>query len=167
MLIQPEPGLAIWTTLTFLLLVFVLGKFAWKPILAMLSEREKVIQAALDDSKKARDEAELLMEKNRAILADAQNQANELLEKARRDAETRRAEMAEKARQEAETLLARSREEIERQQRAALKEIRGEVADLAIGAATRLVGQNMDAEQHRRLIDEYFAGLPGRTGQPS
>lgn len=167
MLIQPEPGLAIWTTLTFLLLVFVLGKFAWKPILAMLSEREKTIQAALDDSKKARVEAESLMEKNRAILADAQNQANELLEKARRDAEARRAEMDEKTRQEAEALLARSREEIERQQRAALKEIRGEVADLAIGAASRLIGQTMDADQHRRLIDEYFAAFPGQGGQPS
>ena len=163
MLIQPEPGLAIWTTLTFLLLVFVLGKFAWKPILAMLSERERSIQAALDDSKQARLEAESLMERNRAILADAQNQANELLERARRDGEARRAELAEKARQEAESLLARSREEIARQQRAALREIRGEVADLVIGAATQLVGQNMDGEQHRRLIDQYFAALPGQA----
>ena len=167
MLIQPEPGLAIWTIITFLLLVFVLGKFAWKPILATLQEREQTIQRSLDEAKQARDAAESLMEKNRAILADAQNQANELLENARRDAEVRRADIAEQARQEAEALLTRSREEIQRQQRAALKEIRAEVADLAISAASCLVGEGLDKDQHRRLIDEYFATLPGQADRPS
>ncbi|MFQ5720064.1 MAG: F0F1 ATP synthase subunit B [Acidobacteriota bacterium] len=167
MLIQPEPGLAIWTILTFLLLVFVLGKFAWKPILAILHEREQSIRQALDESRRARDEAESLMEQNRTILADAQNRANELLEQARREAEARRAELVEKTRQDAEALMARSREEIERQQRAAIKEIRGEVADLAMGAAARVVGQSLDGEQHRRLIDEYFASLSGDPEQAS
>ena len=167
MLISPEPGLAIWTIITFLLLVFVLGKFAWKPMLAMLNERERTIRESLDDARKATSEAEALMEKNRAILADAQNQANELLEKARKESEARRAEMLEQTRQESEVHLARTREEIDRQKRAAVKDIRAEVADLAIGAASRLVGQSLDADQHRRLVDEYFASLPGDEGQPS
>ena len=74
MLIQPEPGLVIWTIVTFLLLLFVLGRYAWKPLLAMLEERERTIQEALDQAKEARDESEQLLEKNRAILADARNQ---------------------------------------------------------------------------------------------
>ena len=167
MLIQPEPGLAIWTVVTFLLLVFVLGKYAWKPLLAMLAEREQTIRTALDEARKAREDSESLLEQNRAILADARNQANEVLERARQDAEQRRAELADKARQEAEGLLTRSREEIDRQKRLAIRELRSEAAELAIAAASRVVGADLDGESQRRLVDEYFASLPEKGEQPS
>jgi F-type H+-transporting ATPase subunit b len=167
MLIQPEPGLTIWTIVTFLLLLFILGKFAWKPMLAMLAERERIIQEGIEEARRAKADSESLMEKNRALLADARNQANELLEKVRQDAERRRAEMAEKAREEAEALLTRSREEIERQKRLAIREVRSEAADLAIEAATRVVGRSLDDATHRRLVDEYFQSLPEKGTTPS
>ncbi|MFQ5766839.1 MAG: F0F1 ATP synthase subunit B [Acidobacteriota bacterium] len=160
MLIQAEPGLAIWTIVTFLLLAFVLGKFAWKPMLTMLQEREKTIKDSLDQARMAREESESLLAQNRAILADARNQANDLLEKARQAAEDRQAKIAAKAREEAEALLARSRQEIDRQRRRALREIRAEAADLAIAAASRVVKQSLDGPAHRRLVDEYFSSLP-------
>jgi len=166
MLIQPEPGLAIWTVVTFLLLVFVLGKYAWKPLLAMLAEREQTIRTALDEARKAREDSKSLLEQNRAILADARNQANEVLEKARQDAEQRRAELSDKARQEAEGLLTRSREEIDRQKRLAIRELRTEAAELAIAAASQVVGADLDGESQRRLVDEYFASLSEKGEQP-
>jgi F-type H+-transporting ATPase subunit b len=166
MLIQPEPGLAIWTIVTFLLLVFVLGRYAWKPMLAMLSQREQTIREALDEAHKAKEDSETLLAKNRAILADARNQANEVLEKARQDSEQRRAELMEKARQESDVLLERSREEINRQKRLAIRELRAEAADLAIAAASRVVGTSLDQESHRQLVDEYFESLPDKGGQP-
>ena len=79
MLIQPEPGLAIWTVVTFLLLVFVLGKYAWKPLLAMLAEREQTIRTALDEARKAREDSKSLLEQNRAILAELLLQTEETL----------------------------------------------------------------------------------------
>ncbi|MFQ5670704.1 MAG: F0F1 ATP synthase subunit B [Acidobacteriota bacterium] len=165
MLIQPEPGLAIWTVVTFLLLVFVLGKFVWKPMLGVLSQREQTIREALEEAQRAKQDSERLLEKNQAILGDARNQANALLEKARQDAELGRAEMAAKARQEAESLLARSREEIERQKRLAIQDLRSEAIDLALGAASHVVGAGLDSETHRRLIDDYFESLPARGRQ--
>lgn len=167
MLIQPEPGLMIWTVVTFLLLVLLLGKFAWKPILAVLKERETTIRQALDEARQARKESESLLEQNRAILADARNQAREVLEKARQDAEQRRSDLVATARKEAEELLSRSRDEIQREMRQALRELRGEAADLAIAAASRVVAGGLDAEHHRRLVDEYFASLPDQAGDPS
>ncbi len=150
-----------------MLLVFILGKFAWKPLLAMLAERERTIRTSLEEARKARDDSESLLEQNRAILADARNQANEVLEKARQDAEQRRTELAEKARQEAEGLLVRSREESERQKRLAIRELRSEAADLAIAAASQVVGTDLDGESQRRLVDEYFASLSEKGEQPS
>jgi F-type H+-transporting ATPase subunit b len=167
MLIQPEPGLAIWTVVTFLLLVFVLGKFAWKPIMAMLQERESTIRQALDEARQARQDSESLLEQNRAILADARNQASDILDKARQASEQRRGELTAAARKEAEELLTRSREEIQREKRQAIRELRGEAADLAINAASRVVGEGLDDQQHRRLVDEYFDSLPDRSGDPS
>ena len=167
MLIQPEPGLMIWTVITFLLLVFILGKFAWKPILAILKERESTIRQALEEAQRARKDSELLLEQNRAILADARNQASEVLEKARQDAEQRRADLAAAARKEAEDLLSRSRDEIQREKRQAIRELRGEAADLAIAAASQVVAGGLDAEHHRRLVDEYFASLPDQSSDPS
>lgn len=167
MLIQPEPGLMIWTVVTFLLLVLLLGKFAWKPILAVLKERETTIRQALDEARQARKESESLLEQNRAILADARNQAREVLEKARQDAEQRRSDLVATARKEAEELLSRSRDEIQREKRQALRELREEAADLAIAAASRVVAGGLDAEHHRRLVDEYFASLPDQAGDPS
>jgi len=165
MLIQPEPGLAIWTVVTFLALLFILWKFAWGPILTILKQREDGIRSALDEARVAREQSEALLEENRAILADAQNQANALLERARQDSETRRAEQIEKTRAETETLLNRSREEIERQKRAAIKEIRAESADLVIAAASRLVERSLDDPAHRKLVDDYFAALPTAGGE--
>ncbi|TDI30258.1 MAG: ATP synthase F0 subunit B [Acidobacteria bacterium] len=167
MLIQPEPGLMIWTVVTFLLLVLLLGKFAWKPILAVLKERETTIRQALDEARQARKESASLLEQNRAILADARNQAREVLEKARQDAEQRRSDLVAAARKEAEELLSRSRDEIQREKRQALRELREEAADLAIAAASRVVAGGLDAEHHRRLVDEYFASLPDQAGDPS
>ncbi len=167
MLIQPEPGLIIWTVVTFLLLVFLLGKFAWKPIMAVLKERESTIRQALDEAQRARKDSESLLEQNRAILADARNQASEVLEKARQDAEQRRADLAAAARKEAEELLSRSRDEIQREKRQAIRELRGEAADLAIAAASQVVAGGLDAAHHRRLVDEYFASLPDQSSDPS
>ena len=136
-------------------------------MLAMLAEREKTIRESLEEARHAKQDAETLLEKNRAILADARNEATDILEKARQDADQRRSELTAAARQEAESLLARSREEIERQKRQAIRDLRSEAADLALAAASRVVASSLDAEQHRRLVDEYFESLPDRSGTPS
>jgi F-type H+-transporting ATPase subunit b len=109
---EPHVGLAFWTWVVFLLLLLLLGKTAWKPLLRVLEEREKRIQETLDETRRQRDEAARLLEEHRQMLAGAQRQAQEILAQGRKAAERLKEELLEETRREQEQMLARAREEI-------------------------------------------------------
>ena len=158
-------GLSFWTLVVFGILVFILGKYAWGPILAAVDAREKGIQAALDEAAGRNQEAETLLEKYKENLADARRQANELLAEGKTAGDSIRMEIEEKARGEAQSIIERARAEIERERDAAIAEIKRESVDLALSAATRLMKENLDQEKDRALVERYLAEMGGVGGE--
>lgn len=149
-------GLSTWTLLVFGGLVFILGKFAWGPILAAVEAREKNIQGALDEAAARNEEARSLLEQHRQQLADARRQASELIAEGRAAGEKVRRDIEEKARAEAQAIIARAVQEIEREKDAALDALRRESVDLALAAAAQLMHENMDQEKDRRLVERFL-----------
>ncbi len=155
-----NPGLTLWTAITFLVLLVVLAKFAWGPIVSMLNERERTIRDAIDQAKKERAEAERLLSEQKASLAKAQREAAELARKNQAEVEVLRQELTAKARKEADDLVAGARQQIVEELKKAKVELKAQVADLAIEAAGRLVKANLDDKAQRALVEEYIAQLP-------
>ncbi len=162
-LVDINPGLIIWTLVTFGALLVVLRLVAWKPLLGMLEERERTIRESLEQAKRAREEADTLMAQHRGMLAKARQEMAAIIEKAQRDAEQRRADILARASREAEEKLKRLAGEIERQKQQALDEIKQATVDLALAAATRLIQTDMDDEKHRTLLRSYLADLENRS----
>ncbi len=155
-----NPGLTLWTGITFLVLLVVLGKFAWGPIVKMLNERERTIRDAIDSAKKERAEAERLLAEQKQVLQVAQREAAELAKRNAQEVEKLRQELTDRARKEADELIATARRQITEEITKARAELKAEVVDLAIDAAARLVKANLDDKAQRALVEEYIAQLP-------
>jgi len=146
-----HPGLMIWTIISFLVLLVILKKFAWTPILAALDERELGIKNNIEAAKLAREEAERALADYRKRLAEAQAEAQGIVAKARTDAERVRDELLEKSKADAQALVERARKQIELESDAAIKAIRSEVAELAVIAAEKIINRTLTPEDHKRL----------------
>lgn len=155
-LLNPSLGLAVWTILTFVVVLLVLRRFAWKPILGAMEARERGIQQLLDDADKARADAEKLLQEYRRQLAEARGEAQRILGEGKSAAERVREEMLERARAEAEAIVTRAGGEIDLERRKALAEIRERAVDLAIGAAGKVIEESLDDERHRRIAEDYL-----------
>ena len=156
---EPEFGLSIWTIVVFLLVLWVLWKFAWGPILGALDSRESGIRESIESARKMREEADSLLAEQRKELAEARRQAQEIVSEGREAGERVRKEIEEKARQESDRMLERARTEIERERDRALETIRTEAVDLALAAAERILAEKLDAETDRRLVEGYLREL--------
>lgn len=157
---EVNPGLIIWTSVTFVALVIVLGKFAWKPMLTMIRQREEQIRDAVTQAEKARAEAAEMLKQNEQNLARAEAEYQKILREGKALAEKMKEEIVAKARQQAEQELARAQEEIQRNIETAKEQLRNEVADLAIKAAEKILEENLDAQKHKKLIDSVLQQLP-------
>ncbi len=162
-LFSVDPGLAVWTVLTFLALLAVLGRFAWKPMMGALAAREKGIQDAIDDARRQREEASELLARHREQLAEGRKQAQALVAEGRAAADRLRTELEDKARRESQLLLEGARREIRRERDAAVERLRRESVELAMAAASRLLEERLDGERDRRLVQRYVDGL-GESG---
>jgi F-type H+-transporting ATPase subunit b len=154
-----NPGLTIWTFIIFLLLLFILGKTAWKPLLASLKTRENAIADSLSRAEQARTDAERLIAENKQERAKAEEEVQKALREGRLYAEQMRRDLVEKAKEEAGRLLAQARAEIEHDTQRALRQLRSEVSDLAIMATSKLLDENMNEERHRKVVDKMIADL--------
>jgi len=164
--IIPDPGTILWTIITFVILAPLLAKFAWKPLLATLDERERTVRESLEQAQKARAESEDLMRKNQEILAGARRETTALLEQGKREAEGLRGEILAQARKEAQELVEQGKKQVLYEQKQAMEQVRRQVADLALLAAERLVSRVLDEPKHRELLDEYVSQLPaGSSGE--
>ena len=157
-------GTSFWTALVFLLLLGILWRFAWGPILAAVDAREKGIKDALDEAAMRNEEAEKLLEEHRQQLADARRQAGEVLADAKAAGDRVRREIEDKARGEAQGIVDRARAEIERERDAALDTLRKESVDLALAAASRLLSENLDQAKDRELVEGYLDKMAGGKG---
>ena len=153
-LIQVDPGLFIWTILTFLVLLGLLGKFAWKPLLAALDSRHELIKKSLDDADKAKQELERLQQDSREIISEARVEAQSIVAKSRSEAEKLKGEMKQKAKEEAGSIVRSAEKQIQVETEKAIAEIRGEVVDLSLLVASRLVKKNLSKEDNQSLIEE-------------
>jgi F-type H+-transporting ATPase subunit b len=155
-----NPGLSLWTAITFLVLIGVLWKFAFGPITRMLAERETTIRDAIDSARKEREEAEKMLAQQKEALVKAQRDAAELAKRNQQEMETFRTQLTAQARKEADDLVATARKAIGEERRLAVAQLRAEVADLAVAAASRIVKSSLDEKAQRQLVDEYIKDLP-------
>jgi F-type H+-transporting ATPase subunit b len=164
-LVQPDPGLFIWTIITFLVLLLLLAKFAWKPLLAALEARRETIRKSLDDAQQAKLELERLHQESAQILKQARMDAAEIVSQSRTDAQNLREELNKKAQTEAEGIVKSAQKTIQIETQKALAQIRGEVVDLSVSIASRLLERNVSKEDNIRLIDETLKQIEATTKQ--
>lgn len=152
-------NVSFWTVIIFLLLLFLLAKFAFPPILGYAAAREARIQEALDAARRDREEAQRLMEEQRQALLHARDQAQHVIGDAQKAAERVRREMLDKARAEHETIIARAKSEIEAERERAIDSLRRDAVDLAVAAAAKLVEKRLDTQEDRRIVTEFLASI--------
>jgi F-type H+-transporting ATPase subunit b len=155
-LVQPDPGLYIWTILTFLLLLAALARFAWRPLLRALEERQESIRKSLDDARQAKQELERLHGESARILAEARVEADTILTRTREDANRVREELKQKAQAEAANVVKNAERQIELETARALQQIRAEAVDLSVAIASKILQRNVSKEDNQRLIEETF-----------
>ncbi len=155
-----NPGLSIWTTVVFVLLVMVLGKYAWKPLLKTLQEREKSIRDSLGQAERARMEAAELLKQNERNMARAEEEYQKVVREAKVLGEKMKDEIVTKARQQAQHELQSAKDEIQRDVEAAKQQLRSEVADLAVKAAGKILDETLDPAKHKKLVDNVLNQLP-------
>jgi F-type H+-transporting ATPase subunit b len=161
-LLQPEPGLIVWTVVTFVVLLGVLWKFAWNPLLGALEAREEAIKRTIDDAERLQAEAQKVLEEHKARLAEARAEGNRVLDEARQAGERLKAEIMEKARAETGKVLERAQRQLELETEQALQTVRYRAADLALQAAERVLERSLTDADHRRLAEEAIAEIAGR-----
>ncbi len=158
-ILTPDVTMLILTWVTFFSLLVILHKFAWKPILDALQKREKEIRDTLDNADKAKARLAQIEEERQKIIDDAKTQATQIIENGRVAAKELAADIEAKSRQHAENITQSAHEEIAGEKQRLLKNLRQESADLAISLATKIIGENMDQDKNRRLVDEAIKQL--------
>lgn len=156
---EVNPGLMVWTLISFGLLFLLLWKFVWPQLLAATEAREQKIQQQLAEAERLNAEAKASIAEQGKLLADARAQVSSLLAEAKTTAEKERTLSTEKARAEAEELLARARREIGAEKDRASAELRREAVDIALAAAGKLIGQRLEAAQDKKIVSDFLATL--------
>jgi F-type H+-transporting ATPase subunit b len=166
-LVQPDPGLFVWTILTFLILVALLAKFAWRPLLLALEVRQKTIEGALEDARKAREDLERVQQEGAKLLNDARREADAIVTRARADADRFREEMKQQANVQAAGIVERAEREIQRETARAVTQLRQEAVELSFSIASKVLRRTVTPADHERLIDEVVNSLEPPSSQPS
>ena len=159
-LVQVDPGLFLWTIITFLVLLTLLAKFAWRPLLQSLAAREETIRKSLADAEKARIELERLNQESAAIIRQARIEGEQIIGASRADAERLRGELRDKARSEAEGILRNAERQIQLETARAVQQIRTEAADLSVAIASKLIQRNLTRADNEKLIQDALNQLP-------
>jgi F-type H+-transporting ATPase subunit b len=159
-MLNVHTGLVIWTIITFLILLFVLGKVAWKPLLNALHTREKGIRDALQQADEARKESERLLAENKAALARANEETARILREGRTLAEQMKNDILLKANDHARAMMDQAKDEIQREKESALHQLRSEVADLAMNAAEKILDETLDTAKQKKMVDKVMKKLP-------
>ena len=153
-LVQVDPGLFIWTILTFLALLGLLKKYAWGPLLNALESRQKMIQKSLDDAEQAKQELEKVQQESAAIVVKARVEANAIISSSRTDAAKLRDELQRQAKVEAEKILKNAERQIQQETERAVSQIHHEAIDLSVSIASKLIQRNLTKEDNEALIED-------------
>lgn len=152
-------GNAIITLLVFGTVVFLLGKYAWPPLMRVLAEREQTIRESLEDARREREEAERVLEKYTRQIEQARVEASRIVDQGRRNAEEVARRVQDQAREEAAQMAARAKREIELATDAAKKEVYDLTAELAVDVAARIIRKKLNPQDHAELVEESLARM--------
>ncbi len=159
-LIEVNPGLIVWTLVTFICVLFILRRIAWDPILKLVDDREKAIVDAIESAKRERSEAERLLAEQKNAISDARREAAEMMRKNKDDVDKFRDELMAKSKKEADELVTVARRQINDEKTKAISEVRTLAVDLALEAAAKLIGSSLDDAKQKQLVKEYIEKMP-------
>lgn len=159
-LVKPDLGLIFWMVVVFLIIFWLLAKFAWKPILASIKDRERSIDEAIGRADKAREEMKELQASNEKILIEARRERDHMIKETRETKETIIIEAKSKAKEEADRMLAQAREAIHNEKMAAITELKNQVATLSIEIAERILKEQLSGdEKQKSLVNSYVKDI--------
>ena len=164
-LVQLDPGLFFWTIFTFLILLGLLARFAWRPLLAALESRQATIRQSLDDAEAARKQLAEAQQNAEATVRQARIEADTILSDTRSAAATLREQMRQEAQSEAQALVANAERQIQLERDRALAEVRREAVDVSLAIATKLIQRNITREDNEALIDDALKQVEARAAQ--
>lgn len=151
-LVKPEFGLIFWMTVTFLIVFFLMKKFAWGPILKMITDREASIESALGAAEKAKEEMMLLQSNNEKLLAEARSERDKMLKEAREIKETIINEAKSKATEDAQKIVAEARKNIENEKIAAISELKNQVAIMSVEIAEKILVKELSSDENQKAL---------------
>ena len=154
-----NPGLIIWTIITFILLVIVLGKFAWKPLLQALHSRKQEIADSLKKAEEARKDSERMMNENKIAMEKASTETARLIAEGRAMAEQLKSDIVAKANESAKKMLEQAKDEITREKESAMSQLRSEVAELSILVAEKILDESLDGVKQKKMVDKVLQQL--------
>lgn len=158
-LLSPSGGVMFWTLAIFVVLLVILSKFAYKPLLASVEARERALQEALDKAQRDREEAARVLAEHRQQLDAARGEAQKLIAEGRATAEKLRADLLEQTRVQQQDMLDRARRDIETAKTNAIADLRREAVDLAIAGAGKVIERNLDSDANRKLVESYLSSV--------
>jgi F-type H+-transporting ATPase subunit b len=164
-LLRPETGLIIWTMLTFALLVVLLGKFAWKPLLRAIEERENYLRAEKEAAEQAKNAAEKIRNELDERLSVIRGEAQATIEAAYAEGAQARNEIVEEAKGTARAMMEKARRELEAEKQRLVDELRKEVAELSVMAAEKILKRKMDSAIQKEVLEDFFRELDQKTAR--
>ncbi len=159
-MLEINPGLSLWTLIIFGLLLVLLTKLAWKPILNSLKMRESAIADSLSKAEQARSDAEKLIAETERQRKLNEGQLHKQLREGKEYAERMRSELAASAQAEAKKMLEQAKSQIERDTQNAIAQLRNEAADLAVAAAGKLIDESLNDDKHKKIVEKFISELP-------
>ena len=154
-----DPGLFMWTIVTFLIVLFILKWKAWGPLMTALDKREENIREALSSAEKAREQADKVAEDYDAMIRKAQSEAQKIVAESKTAGDRVREEIKETAEKEAREILDKAQVQIESEKEKAVQEIKSVVVDFSLQAASKVIEKNLESEDNRRLINDAIEGI--------
>ena len=151
-----------WAVFNVIIPFILLRIFLFKPINKIKSERTRTIQDNLDSAQRAKEEAEELRQQYEGSISEAKEKANQIIMKAHEDAESERSAIIKKSQEEADKIVADADKAIENERKRVLRQAQSQIADLAIEAASKIIGENVDDEKNRRLVDQFLSEEEGK-----
>jgi F-type H+-transporting ATPase subunit b len=139
--------------------LILLTKFAWKPILSALKQREDAIKDSLEQAEKAKDEAKQILAENQNSLAKAEDESKKIIEQSRIFAENLKEQMIKDSKAQAKKLIEEASAEIDRKKNAAFDELKNQIAEISVQAAEKILKENLDAEKNKKLVDKYISDI--------
>ena len=158
-LVEVNPGLIIWTVVTFLVLLFILKRVAWKPILSALDQRETAIKDSLEKAEKAKEEAQKVLQENQASLLKAEEESKKIIEQSRQYAEKLKDQMIKESKEQAQKIVDDASAQIDQKKEAAFNELKTKVAEIAIQAAEKILHENLNKDSNKKLVDRYIQDI--------